>query len=74
MKLGLYMATQWPKHNDIAQRLDELCEQTRAAKDSGFSSILIGQHFMTDPLNMVQAVPLIARLAGESTGLELGIA
>ena len=73
MKLGLYMATQWPKGADIGQEIANLCEQTRAAKDNGFETILIGQHFLTEPLQMVQAEPLIARLAGEGTGLELGI-
>ena len=74
MKLGLYMATQWPKGADIGQEVTNLCEQTRAAKDNGFETIMVGQHFLTEPLQMIQAEPLIARLAGEGTGLELGIA
>ena len=74
MKLGLYMATQWPKGADIGQEIANLCEQTRAAKNNGFETIMVGQHFLTEPLQMVQAEPLIARLAGEATGLELGIA
>lgn len=74
MKLGMYMATQWPKGADIGQEIAHLCEQARAAKDNGFETIMIGQHFLTEPLQMVQAEPLIARLSGEATGLELGIA
>lgn len=46
MKLGLYMATQWPKGADIGQEIANLCEQTCAARDNGFESILIGQHFL----------------------------
>lgn len=74
MKLGLYMATQWPKGANVGQEIANLCEQARAAKDNGFETIMVGQHFLTEPLQMVQAEPLIARLSAESTDLELGIA
>ena len=74
MKLGMYMATQWPKNADVGQEIQNLCEQTRIAKENGFESILVGQHFLTEPLQMIQAEPLIARLAGEASGMELGIA
>ncbi|MCA8926670.1 MAG: LLM class flavin-dependent oxidoreductase [Alphaproteobacteria bacterium] len=74
MKLGLYMATQWPKGAEIGPEIAHLCEQARAARDNGFETVMVGQHFLTEPLQMLQAEPLIARLAGEATGLELGIA
>ena len=74
MKIGLYMATQWPQGADLSLEVDNLCEQTRAAKEAGFGSVLVGQHFLSEPLQMIQAEPLIARLAAEADGLEFGIA
>ncbi|MBM86498.1 MAG: hypothetical protein CMM47_10810 [Rhodospirillaceae bacterium] len=74
MKIGLYMATQWPNGADLTHEVDNLCEQARAAKEAGFASIFVGQHFLSEPLKMIQAEPLIARLAAEADGLEFGIA
>jgi len=74
MKIGLYMATQWPQGADLGQEMANLCEQTRAAKENGFASVLVGQHFLSEPLQMIQAEPLLARLVVEGEGMEFGIA
>ena len=74
MKIGMYMATQWPQGADLGQEMANLCEQTRAAKENGFASVLVGQHFLSEPLQMIQAEPLLARLAAEGEGMEFGIA
>ena len=74
MKIGLYMATQWPAGADLGREVANLCEQTRVAKENGFSSVLVGQHFLSKPLQMIQAEPLIARLAVEGEGMTFGIA
>ena len=72
MKLGLYMATQWRAGADLGPELANLIEQTRAAKASGLASIMVGQHFVSSPLQMFQAMPLLARLAAEAEGMQLG--
>ena len=73
MRMGLFMATQWPAHADLDLEVANLCEQTRVAKDHGFSSVMVGQHFLSEPLQMMQAEPLIARLAAEGEGMTFGI-
>src|SRR6185437_11479902 len=72
MKLGLYMATQWRQGADLGPELANLIEQTRMAKASGLASIMVGQHFLSSPLQMFQAMPLLARLAAEAEGMRLG--
>ncbi len=72
MKLGLYMATQWREGADLGPELENLIEQTRAAKTSGLASLMVGQHFVSSPLQMFQAMPLLARLAAEAKGMMLG--
>ena len=72
MKLGLYMATQWRQGADLGPELANLIEQTRAAKASGLASLMVGQHFVSSPLQMFQAMPLLARLAAEADGMMLG--
>ncbi len=72
MKLGLYMATQWRQGADLGPELANLIAQTRAAKASGLTSLMVGQHFVSSPLQMFQAMPLLARLAAEADGMRLG--
>jgi alkanesulfonate monooxygenase SsuD/methylene tetrahydromethanopterin reductase-like flavin-dependent oxidoreductase (luciferase family) len=72
MKLGLYMATQWRQGADLGPELANLIEQTRTAKASGLASLMVGQHFVSSPLQMFQAMPLLARLAAEADGMMLG--
>lgn len=72
MKLGLYMATQWRQGADLGPELKNLIEQVRMAKASGLASLMVGQHFVSSPLQMFQAMPLLARLASEAEGMRLG--
>ena len=72
MKLGLYMATQWRQGADLGPELANLIEQVRVAKASGLASLMVGQHFVSSPLQMFQAMPLLARLAAEAEGMRLG--
>jgi len=72
MKLGLYMATQWRQGADLGPELANLIEQVRVSKASGLASIMVGQHFVSSPLQMFQAMPLLARLAAEADGMRLG--
>ncbi|MBV8406735.1 MAG: LLM class flavin-dependent oxidoreductase [Alphaproteobacteria bacterium] len=72
MKLGLYMATQWRQGADLGPELDNLVEQVRVARASGLVSLMVGQHFLSSPLQMFQAMPLLARLAAEARGMQLG--
>ena len=72
MKLGLYMATQWRQGADLGPELANLIEQVRAARASGLASLMVGQHFVSSPLQMFQAMPLLARLAAEAEGMQLG--
>ena len=72
MKLGLYMATQWRQGADLAPELANLIEQVRVARASGLASLMVGQHFLSTPLQMFQAMPLLARLAAEAQGMQIG--
>src|SRR5262245_61457142 len=72
MKLGLYMATQWRQGADLGPELANLIAQVRAAKASGLASLMVGQHFLSSPLQMFQAMPLLSRLAAEAEGMQVG--
>jgi len=72
MKLGLFMNTQWRQGADLGPELRNLIEQVRVARASGFASLMVGQHFLSSPLQMFQAMPLLSRLAAEAQGMRLG--
>ena len=49
MRLGLFMATQWPADAELKNEISNLCEQTRVAKQNGFSSITVSYTHLTLP-------------------------
>ena len=74
MQVGIFLATQWPEGADLGSAVADLAAQVRAAKDSGFASVWVGQHYLTGPLRMLQTGPLLARLAVEGEGMTFGSA
>ena len=74
MKIGIFLATQWPEGADLGHAVGDLAAQVRAARDNGLASVWFGQHYLTGPLQMLQTGPLIARLAPEGEGLTFGSA
>jgi alkanesulfonate monooxygenase SsuD/methylene tetrahydromethanopterin reductase-like flavin-dependent oxidoreductase (luciferase family) len=72
MKVGIFLATQWPERASLDQEIENLAAQVRAMKDNGLQSAWVGQHVLTRPLQMVQTVPLLARLAVEGEGMTFG--
>jgi len=71
MRYGLFVAAQHPAGEDPAARLSEHLEQVRFVRDVGFHSVVTGHHYLSAPYQMLQPVPLLARLAAESGDLRL---
>ena len=71
MRYGLFVAAQHPAGEDPAARLAEHLEQVRFVRDVGFHSVVAGHHYLSAPYQMLQPVPLLARLAAESGDLRL---
>jgi alkanesulfonate monooxygenase SsuD/methylene tetrahydromethanopterin reductase-like flavin-dependent oxidoreductase (luciferase family) len=72
VRFSLFVAAQHPPGDDPAARLWEHIEQVRFVRDAGFHSIFAGQHFLPAPYQMLQPVPLLARLAAEAGDLRVG--
>jgi alkanesulfonate monooxygenase SsuD/methylene tetrahydromethanopterin reductase-like flavin-dependent oxidoreductase (luciferase family) len=66
------MNTQWRQGADLGPELQNLIEQVRVARASGLASVMVGQHFLSSPVQMFQAMPLLSRLAAEAKGMRLG--
>lgn len=72
IKLGLVLKVSWTDDQDPAGRLVDLVTQVRVARDAGFESIWLSQHFVGGPTRSFQTVPLLGRLAPEMAGMRLG--
>lgn len=73
MKFGLMLAGQFLPGDDPVQHMEETLEQVRIARDSGFDSIWMVQHFLAD-FQFFQPIPFLARIAAESGQMSLGTA
>jgi alkanesulfonate monooxygenase SsuD/methylene tetrahydromethanopterin reductase-like flavin-dependent oxidoreductase (luciferase family) len=52
-------------------RLREILDWVAWSRDAGFDYITTGQHFLASPFEMLQPIPLLARLASETGGMRL---
>jgi alkanesulfonate monooxygenase SsuD/methylene tetrahydromethanopterin reductase-like flavin-dependent oxidoreductase (luciferase family) len=71
LRFGIQLCDQHPAGDSMVQRLDDIIEQVRLARDLGFDTIVAGQHYLASPLQMLQSVPLLARLAPETGDMTL---
>ena len=72
MRFGIFVSAQYPAEEDPAARFAEHLEQARFVRDAGFHSVFAGQHFLPAPFQMLQPVPLLARLAAETGEMRVG--
>jgi alkanesulfonate monooxygenase SsuD/methylene tetrahydromethanopterin reductase-like flavin-dependent oxidoreductase (luciferase family) len=72
VRLGLFLAAQYPADDDPVRRHEELLEQVRLARELGFDSVFCGQHFLSQPFQMLQSMPLLGRVAAEARGMTVG--
>ena len=75
MKVGLFVALEHEAHDNVIEHLRNLKEQVRTAKEAGFDSIWLPQHFITGPsMRQSAASPMLGYLAGVAEGMRLGTA
>jgi alkanesulfonate monooxygenase SsuD/methylene tetrahydromethanopterin reductase-like flavin-dependent oxidoreductase (luciferase family) len=70
--LGLFLNVQHPPERPAREVVREILEHVSVAGEAGFASIWAGQHFLTHPYQMLQTVPLLARVAAEAGDMTLG--
>lgn len=71
MKFGLSVPVQHLPDEPGAERIAELIEQVKLARDFGFDSISASQHYLAAPFQYFQPIPLLARIAAESGEMTL---
>ena len=75
MKAGMFVTLEWEAAHEDPNRLNSLLDQVRAARDAGFSSIWLPQHFVVGPkMRQYAASPIMGWLAGVTGGMAMGTA
>jgi alkanesulfonate monooxygenase SsuD/methylene tetrahydromethanopterin reductase-like flavin-dependent oxidoreductase (luciferase family) len=72
MKVGFYLTTQFTPETNIQNARNEMIEQVRLARKNGFASLWVPHHYLTQPMQMLAPIPILAYLAREAEGMMLG--
>lgn len=72
IKIGLKLNTQFLVNEDPTQCVANLVEQVRMAREAGFDSVWVSQHFLAKPYQMVQTWPMAGRLVAELGHMHIG--
>lgn len=71
MRYGLFLLPQFAPDGDIVAAVDAQLEQVHAARDAGWHSVMVPQHFLSMPYRMLQPMPLLGRLVPETGQMRL---
>ena len=73
MKFGVSISSmvQVPKGQDMQQRITEIITYLHEASRLGYEYVSLGQHYLAEPYQMFQPIPLYARLAPETGSMRL---
>ena len=71
MQFGIMMRGQFPKDDEVAVHFAKMMEQARLAEKYGYHSITKGAHYSTYPLQDLQQIPFLCRVAAEAPSLRL---
>jgi len=72
MKVGLYLTTQFTPETNALNARSEMVEQVRLARKNGFASLWVPHHYLTQPMQMLAPIPVMAYLAREAEGMLMG--
>ncbi|HSF03476.1 MAG TPA: LLM class flavin-dependent oxidoreductase, partial [Solirubrobacterales bacterium] len=71
MKLGFHVGQVVLRGQDLRRQWQDHLEQFRACRDAGFDLVSWGHHWLIDPFQHFQPLPVLARLAAEAGTMEL---
>ena len=73
MQFGFLASNQSPLGTSAADRFQETIEHVRLARDLGFATVSMGQHFLSTELQGLQPAVAAARLAAEAGDMRIAI-
>jgi len=75
IKIGIITNNQYRVGDDMISAVEDQYAMVRYARDRGWDSCLISQHYLPDSdIVQMQQIPLLARMGGEAGHMTLGVA
>jgi alkanesulfonate monooxygenase SsuD/methylene tetrahydromethanopterin reductase-like flavin-dependent oxidoreductase (luciferase family) len=71
MKIGVQVGQVVARGYDLRRQWREQLEQFRACRDAGFDFVSWGHHWLIDPFQHFQPIPVLARFAAEAGAMDL---
>lgn len=71
IQFGLMIRGQFPQGEDMGARFEEMVEQVRLADQLGFASLTKGLHYASHPLQTLNQMVFLSRMAAETRKLRL---
>jgi alkanesulfonate monooxygenase SsuD/methylene tetrahydromethanopterin reductase-like flavin-dependent oxidoreductase (luciferase family) len=71
IQFGLMIRGQFPQNEDMGTRFEEMVEQVRLVDRLGFNSVTKGMHYAQYPLQGLNQIVFLSRIAAESQRLRL---
>lgn len=71
LSFGLLLAGQFERDEDPGIGLEQTLEQVRLAREAGFGSVWMSQHFLSS-YQFLQPLPVLARISADSGTMRLG--
>jgi alkanesulfonate monooxygenase SsuD/methylene tetrahydromethanopterin reductase-like flavin-dependent oxidoreductase (luciferase family) len=71
MKIGVQVGQVVARGYDLQQQWLEQLEHFRACRDAGFDFVSWGHHWLIDPFQHFQPIPVLARFAAEAGAMDL---
>lgn len=71
MKIGIQVGQVVPRGYDLQRQWLEQLAQFRASRDAGFDFVSWGHHWLIDPFQHFQPIPVLARFAAEAGTMDL---
>lgn len=71
--VGIHLTNQHPPGSDPVRGLDEQIVLLHAARDAGWDTVWVGQHFLPEGMTMLQPLPYAARLVPEAGDMRIGL-
>jgi len=71
MKIGVQVGQVVVRGYDLQRQWLEQLEQFRACRDAGFDFVSWGHHWLIDPFQHFQPIPVLARFAAEAGAMDL---
>ncbi len=71
MKIGIILNTQFIREHSVEEQFQERLRQVELARQAGFDLVVCGQHYLAEPFQELQSVPLLARLTAHTGHMRL---